>query len=210
MSEILNRIRAAQVAAGEDAVMLHLAEIEGREYVDPKDAEITRLRAELDAARATADEVYNRLMPEVERLRAAAAPFARWAKRQLDFEMPRGIAEDDGTPVLGCDFEHSETTVYVGDLKTLCAALSETQSRNPPAEHGAAKVVPSRDGEADTPHKHVKDHNGPHIPLTYGSAKSEVCACGAWRMVDHYDRPSRGWGWRTDSIEDAAKDDDER
>lgn len=202
MSEILNRIRAAQVAAGEDAVMRQLAEIEGREYVDPKDAEVTRLRAELDAARATADEVYGRLMPEVERLRAALTMIA---------DTPCPLHDEDAA----CEL----LARVVGSARSALSATPVTGqpegTAQPEASAGVAETGPrkgdgSGDEKADMKHRHFKDHNGPHIPLTYGSAKSEVCACGAWRMVDHYDRPSRGWGWRTDSIEDAAKDDDER
>jgi hypothetical protein len=60
-----------------------------------------------------------------------------------------------------------------------------------------------------TRHQHAKDHNGPIITLRYGSAKSEVCVCGAWRMVDHHDKEWEGWHWRTDNIDEAASDDDE-
>jgi hypothetical protein len=55
-------------------------------------------------------------------------------------------------------------------------------------------------------HKHRKSHNGPLIPLRYGSAKSEVCECGVWRMVDHRDRLRDVWVWRNDDIQEAAKD----
>lgn len=54
-------------------------------------------------------------------------------------------------------------------------------------------------------HIHVSDHRGPDIPRVYGSSRSQVCKCGAWRMVTHHDEPMLGWNWRTDDINEAAK-----
>lgn len=45
---------------------------------------------------------------------------------------------------------------------------------------------------------------GPRMPLVYGSAPTEVCACGAWRVMHHGAGP-----WRRDSITEAIKEDEE-
>jgi hypothetical protein len=58
-------------------------------------------------------------------------------------------------------------------------------------------------------HQHTLDHWGPDVPLRYGSAKTQVCECGAWRMVTHYGGVRPRWGWRTDSIEDAVEMNDD-
>ena len=57
-------------------------------------------------------------------------------------------------------------------------------------------------------HQHTKHHRGPDIPLRYGSARSEVCECGTWRMVTHHDNTMPGWNWRKDSIDKAAEEDE--
>lgn len=57
------------------------------------------------------------------RLLEAAQPFFEWAKKQLHFDLPQAIADDDSTPVLGQGFG-DKAEVTVGDLRRLCAALS--------------------------------------------------------------------------------------
>lgn len=39
---------------------------------------------------------------------------------------------------------------------------------------------------------HVVIRSGPRMPLRYGSAVTEVCACGAWRVNLHGPGPWRG------------------
>lgn len=50
------------------------------------------------------------------------------------------------------------------------------------------------------PHEHAPATTGPRYPLVYGSAKTEMCSCGVWRVNHH--GPGR---WRNDDINEATK-----
>lgn len=68
---------------------------------------------------------------EVGRLREALEPFAKWAAWELDYNMPRAVAEDDSTPVAGGAEWNDERfpVVFVGDLKRARAALHTEEER---------------------------------------------------------------------------------
>lgn len=65
-------------------------------------------------------EAWKQAEAERDRLQEALEPFAVYAKWQLERGLPRGIAEDDSTPVLGDeDWEGRDCcpAIYVADLK---------------------------------------------------------------------------------------------
>ena len=73
--------------------------------------------------RATADTATRALSD----LRAALAPFARYAKREMDKTIPRHIQDDPHTPVLASGNPHEDrdaVEVFVSDFQRL-AALSQ-------------------------------------------------------------------------------------
>jgi len=69
----------------------------------------------------------------------------------------------------------------------------------------------------DAPHEHAPYRHGPAIPRRYGSWRSEVCRCGAWRTTTWPTQrldgatspPEHVSDWRTDDIVDAATEDGE-
>jgi len=72
-----------------------------------------------------AEEELAEALAENARLRAvakAALPFGLYAAHQLDFSLPRMIAEDPSTPVFGRDDD--SPTIYVRDLSALRDALA--------------------------------------------------------------------------------------
>lgn len=38
-------------------------------------------------------------------------------------------------------------------------------------------------------HEHVHHHDGPRVPLVYGSAATSMCICGSWRTMHHSPGP---------------------
>ena len=92
----------------------HLSEADCRVLVLAQAHEIGRKGEEIE-----------RLDEEIERLRAALAPFAAYAKDQIDYRLPKMVA-DDGTPVLGKEYE-GRPTIYVGDLKRAAEFASQNE-----------------------------------------------------------------------------------
>ncbi len=55
--------------------------------------------------------------------------------------------------------------------------------------------------------EHAPINEGPLYPLRYGTKRTDVCKCGAWRTKDHYGKSLSEW--RFDDIEIACERDDE-
>jgi hypothetical protein len=133
----------------------------------------------------------------------------RWVKSTAASPGPGSVCADCNAPWLptgtppGAE-PGSYTAAHgpaLGGFLDACAALGSQHLGDPdPAPPG------DQGGEGC---KHTTTERGPDIPLRYGSWRSEVCTdCGAWRCVGH-SHPEPMGDWRTDDINERAKEDEE-
>lgn len=78
-------------------------------------------QASIVADAATISDIATKDLADLQRenaaLKKALAPFVEVAAWKLDFDLPRGITEDDTSPVWGGDEYEGKPCIYVGDLK---------------------------------------------------------------------------------------------